>query len=389
MAYFLPVYPNWRDTYAVTHEWRTEVREQRSGKEQRDAQRAKPRRYLSYLATAIRGRERDMVRVLAKHRQQEFQFVEWTNPVGVVGGAAGFSGVTLSEVPAGLAAGDYLYLKGLSGAEYVQVLSLAGADITTVEALVYDYDTSAKAFPCSRGFLKARISGNILTAAAQEYKIEADLTPGLSYWRGAGTAGDLYNGKEVFGWTPNWAQPLDIEWTNPVEFSDSVIGRLKAFRPVTAMGHTWRGTFVGRNATETNEIVQFFDRQKGRAREFYVPSFTRDLLPIEDLSGSTLTVAGTDTAEDYADSLLFTRIIVRLSDGTYLLRAITGIATSGGNSVLTVDSPWGSTLALSSIRSVQWFMNARFDQDSLTIEHLTNSVTQFQISFRALEDLAV
>ena len=172
----------------------------------------------------------------------------------------------------------------------------------------------------------------------------------------------------------------------PYQTVDYDRGVTKTFAPVPIISRTLTATYLALTHADAMSILDVFVRCKGRAGEIYVPTWGHDLPSIVSVSGSALVVEGTAFNDAYAGDLAHKTLLVRTKDGTLLPRQITSMAAAGGNTTINVDTAFG--IGASDIDHVSWMYVARFAQDALTIEWLTNGKANIALSFTTLENLS-
>lgn len=101
---------------------------------------------------------------------------------------------------------------------------------------------------------------------------------------------------------------------------------------------------------------------------------------------NTLRVAGRDVFDAYEDSEVFTGIMVRLVDGTYIFKLVDSITLAGTDSLLHMTTNWAANVPLANIVMVCWMPVYRMATDLLTIEWLTGKSGQTQLTMQSLPD---
>lgn len=156
--------------------------------------------------------------------------------------------------------------------------------------------------------------------------------------------------------------------------------------PANWMANVTQADYMNVNVAAATRLVELFHRTAGRAGEIFVPTWRDDMTPAVDLvaAASTITVAGTEVAEFFDDHPVYRAFVVVLHDGRRLFRKIVSMATSGGNTVLTVNREWSFDVAVVEIKAIHWLPLQRFATDDLTIDYLTDEVSQFRVSTMTL-----
>ena len=153
---------------------------------------------------------------------------------------------------------------------------------------------------------------------------------------------------------------------------DSETGKFSA---ATAWSRSRSGsakTFVTRTRQRLWEVRQLLHALRGPQTSFYLPTFYRDLTPAVNLvsGNSTITIVNVGYSRYAKARQPKNQIRVWLANGTSLDRTVTAAAeVDASTEQLTVDTPWPSNIAVSSITRVELVEKVRIDGDDITIEH--------------------
>jgi len=140
-------------------------------------------------------------------------------------------------------------------------------------------------------------------------------------------------------------------------------------------GHSKRNSvkgFVTKSRQELWELRQLLHSLKGRWVTFYIPTFSKDLLPNQDLSiGSTALImdnVGYALNAYQRESKKYIR--VHLVDGTVLDREITAsVENSTAEEQITVDAAWPYDIAVDDINRIEFLSEVRLDTDDIVLIH--------------------
>lgn len=358
-----PFTPNWRAGVETSPGYRTDIITSRSGKEQRRALRTQPRRTISYTVTVAREDRNRLVRLLAKWQARPITMADPTRRV-----------VTpVYEPPAWL----------IDGAAVV----IDNAAVTFDPATTYPDGTVIQ--PALTGLLSGTVEAQHDTSTVAEAKITFAVDPGSETIDRGEPGLYVLNGREVLAKRPNWASGISEQFEWPTEQVDFGHGRIETFRPIDTGWFTQQADYVGLGAEGAAEIESFFHRMYGRRGEFYMPTGTADLTigATAVADSTTLTVAGRETFDDFADDPRYRAIALQMRDGRLLLRQIASMSLAGANTVLTVTEPWTTAFTPADVAKVSWMPVFRFANDELTVQWPTDGVAQLQLSMRSLKDL--
>lgn len=393
MPRFWELAPNWRSPYTVTHEFRTDIIESRTKREQRNALRAEPRKKLSFTVTAPKDRYRALLRALAAG---SVQGESWYVPEVTAGiptdavAAAGQATISPASTPFWMVAGRAVVLMDGQRHELAVIDHLSSGNLVMEDNFAEAWPLGTKIAPALTGYVATEITGEGETNNLIEATVNFDIEVGLDVSETPAAATATFNGRELFLKKPNWKEGLQDVYRSARESIDYGQGRLAHFLPAVFPTLIRKAAFLNRDLVEAEAIRQFFLRMKGQQGEFYMPSGQQDIVPSAQLTNgqATMTVAGIEFANAYEDDTVHRAVAVRLVDGTTLYRVVDSIDPVAGNSRITFTENWSSTIALADIVMVSWMPAWRLSSDAITFEWLTDSVCQVAITMQTVEDLA-
>ncbi len=389
------VAPNWKSPFSVTYEFRTDIFTSRSGKEQRRAGRTTARRGIKFLVTRS-GSDAWAVRRLLNNFQgapvrmaDHSRFSRLSKAV-----AAGQAQVTLDTLDqrSWIAAGETVALFHGGAYALTEVASVnTGTRVVAFTApLPRDWPIGTKVLPLLTGKLDDSIALRNHTARAIEVDIAFNAEPGIDPADDAGTPLVTFNDREVFTFDPNFAEAISGDFARKVDTVDFGRGRTATYLPINFGSRTRRLQMLLRTQAERRAIVGLFLRQKGMRGEFYLPTFEMDFTPLATapLGASTATFVGTALHDTYQADAVHRALVITKADGSAVAyRRVTASSASGGNTVLTTDPPW--PFAIDASVTVNWLVVHRFASDQLTVDCVTDEVSQVQLPVVSLEDLPV
>jgi len=384
-----PLIPNWSQPVRETFEFRTEVFTSRDGTETRRALRSTPRRTMEYEALVVGERLRSLERLLIRNQVAVFSGAEMvrgtrTTAALPVGGIS----VDVRAAPTWLIAGAKVLLISGIDARLFTVDEVAGLTVT--------FTTPSDLAFASGSRLAASVEGRVSSNLTTNWKTDAVATVPVTFEPLPATeafdVGEIdftafYDGREVFLLSPDWKTSPTIEYLHEVERVDYGRGRVAVTAPIQFGSEIRQGSYLHRSAEDALYLLQFFARMKGQRGEFFAPTWTHDLPPMVDLQGdtATLTVAGSEVFDTYADDTVHRAIVVRSRIGFIPMRTVESIALVSGNSVITLTEDWGIDIPLADIISISWMPLSRFATDALTIEWVTDDLARTTLSVRSLQ----
>lgn len=392
MVKLWPFGPNWRESYEVNREFRTDITRSRSGKEQRRALRSTPRKTISFTTTVAADTMTDLHRLLIGWQHQTIVMPDLFMSVTTSGLAANATALSVSSVPTWLKAGAQVALISGTVKEAREVLTVAGSTVTFTDASTSTFPPGARLHRGMIGTLAEEIQGSRPTNGIAEIKVEFQVEP-TTEPANLGAAGQFFNGRELLLKRPNWADAPSATFRHPSEVVDYGSGRISRVTPIPFSAQLRQMTFIGRNAIETLSIEQFFDRMKGQRGEFYMPTWDNDIKPkVTALVGeNAIRVRGRSVFETFQADTVYRAIAVLYRDGTYQFRKVAAIETvtddGGQDSSIRCTEAFTRAIDPADIIMICWMPVWRFATDSLTTERLTSEVGRFKISVTTIQDL--
>ena len=400
-AKLLPFLPNWSEPYKVTYEYLTEIITSRSGREQRIAQRITPRKSIEFKVTVTGDKARRLNQLMSSWQHRTFVLPEVTRKVVVT--AAVLSGSTAMTTPAAvdwIRAGQSILLG--PNQEINEVVSVSPSGVGTTQTVVLknivagDYPDGLTVWYAVSGYFAPSQAVSQYTSSTQEAALKLSVTPASEDRLDPGAAPITFNGREVFTKAPNWSSPLDLTFSHNVEELDYARGITTRFNPVDFGTQTRRATFLARSSAEAEAVVKFNDRMVGRQGEFYMSSGLPDIVisTVSNIGTTGLRVTGSEFKYAYDDDTTCRAVCVRTVTGLTIYNKVLSVdlvsdGSGGFDSLVTCLTPWTVTLNADTVLMISWMPVWRLASDTLTIEWVTDTVAQFQMSMQTLEDLPV
>jgi hypothetical protein len=363
--------PNWANGFDVRRSFKTDIAVSRSKLEQRRAIRPDPRISIEYRTVVQDADLRSANHFLRAWQNKPTiipDYTRWARTTASASGGA--SAIVIDPLPFWIAAGQNLNLCGEEN-ERVLVDSVAGTTVNLADPLSNAWPLGSVVRPTFFGLLESRIGTSRRTYGTAEITVSLDCYPGGEPPRAAGTAWATLGSREVFTLQPDFAAPPSLNAVWPMDRVDFSQGRTAEFRPVAAAERMLEADFNGMDVTTAGQAEQFFDRHKGRRNAFYMPTWEKDfVLAATALSGSSAFLAsGSDLAADFGAvdySAVEEAVAVFLTSGTVIYRRVSDIGASGGNSLVTVGSAWGTELNAGNVARICLMPLWRFASDDMT-----------------------
>lgn len=388
---FLPVVPNWSTPLKMSYEFKTDIITSWDGKEQRRAVRLNPRRQLSFTANAWESGKLSLDYFMASWMTKPTLVPDFTTFVDII--------IRMdAEATSAVVDGDMSWVTpGLTVALYNRrgvmetrtVLAKASNNILFVENSPVAFGVGTRISPVFEGRVQVTPRVPRATNSKVGYQVQFDVDPGTFDY--SPDAGDTWSGfREAFERKPDWKGGVDVDHVWPRETVDYEFGRVEHFVPYQFPARITRMDFLGRGYDDVKKAVDFFHRHRGRWREFILPTWEDDVPYAFIAAGSkSILIEGMNFGQVYRDTTVFRRIVLRMTDGSLIHRAVdfVEVLEETDSSVLwTIDSFPTIPLTPATLHGISWGLVSRFATDRLEIDWLTDSVAQFSMTFQSLEN---
>lgn len=391
-----PFAPNWSSPYRITYEFSTEILTSWSGREQRIANRFTPRKAITYLTT-LRGPALQRFKDLMWTWQDKaFVLPEETRKTRSIGSTP--PGSTYMDIstplPEWVTPGATVMLDSDTLREIRVIDSLVGNRVIFKSASATEWPAGTTVFYAVTGYFDTSLSSSRKTSDTVTLDLTMNVVPLSETFITFGAPGLSINGREIFDKRPNWSTDVAVTNQHDVQQIDYGRGPITRFSPIEFGTMLRKHIYLARNLSQADDMLKFFCRMAGQQGEFYAPTWEPDVVPkiAAPVGTSTLRVAGRDFYDAYTSSTVNKGLAVRMNDGSMVYRMIQSIDLvedlEGQDSLITIVGTWNQVVSVGTIQYISWLLLWRFGTDSLTIEYLTDTVAQFQLTIRSLEDLA-
>lgn len=384
--------PNWSASVSVQRDYKTDVMTSYNGKEQRRAIRQQPRTIMEFTSLLSFDETRQLRGDLASWQDKPWAITDFSRHTyfSTMVPPASMS-ADLARVPTWMLPNTSVVLRYEDRFETRTVQSIAGNTVTFTTSLGSGWPAGTKIFPLLTAYLDVAINTTMHTNAAMTVPTRFNIIPGSEVKPQPASAARMFDGREMFLFKPNWAGEVQVNFEHPTESIDYERGRTAIFSPLPFTTTVRQATFLDRDQTESDETSDFFDRMKGRRGEFFAPSWTSDMDARQDANAGTflLRVQGQDVFNFYSADMVHRTFCIVLLDGTIIPNKIDTLYTvsdiTGDDTIIECTIAWPVTVALENILMISWMPLSRLASDSLTVEWVTDTVAQYQISFNTLE----
>lgn len=186
----------------------------------------------------------------------------------------------------------------------------------------------------------------------------------------------------VWRFKTNWSSAVNIDHERLSYTFDNMTALPSTVDPGQRAVVVTRTRSLIRGRAEMVRLRRFIQAARGRARRFWLPSFTLDIEPVSGIGGKTFSVKKSGFPE-YAKSVQSPRMFIAVvfADGSpTIYREVTSYGELTDTDVVEVDWKLPS-VSLNDIERIQFISPARFDQDRFEFKHLTDDCAVVQVGF--------
>ena len=224
--------------------------------------------------------------------------------------------------------------------------SVSDAGITLTTPLDMAWAAGSRVYPTLTGRLAAQTNVTMHSNNTSTVAVEFSADPGFESEIDIGEPDLLHLGREVLLRRPNWSSSVSPEFAAVIDTLDYGVGRIDHQNPIPFNTRYHKAEFLGIKASDVTAIENFYRRQRGQVGEFFMPTFTEDLLASQpvDAGTSILRFQGLDVFKDYLADFTYRDIIVFKKDGSYEIKHILSIYTVddliGNDTVMQFTEAW-------------------------------------------------
>lgn len=395
-ARFWEFAPNWDEGMDVTLEYRTEVQTSHKRKETRIAGRQTARKTVEYQSIVPQRVFRSMLGFMNSNQNRLTMVPEFSRGAHLAFDvAAGTAEIEVEETVDWLVVGQTvtLYAGGIAGyrSDLRKIISVTGNVAELSAAVDGDWSAGSKVYPVVSGYLSKSISASMLNNNTARLSISLEVSPGSEPVIDPGAPEFTFDGRELFLKRPDWSSTPTVNFESIRNDVDYGIGRTAHFFPVDFNSRMSKATYLGRDREDAEAFIRFFRRQMGQQGEFFMPTYTEDMIvkgSVDSLA-FTLRVEGDSIARDFDDLSVYRHIIIFFNNGTHLIRRVETVGVindiEGVDSGLVMSETWGIDFEADDVLLACWLPLWRFASDSLAISWLTDEVAQFAVNLKSLE----
>lgn len=415
---------NWANQVSEVIKFKTSIFTSSGGKEQRSAERLTPRREVRFTAL-LNGTARQLIQTLLETKGvAPIQIADPIRLSTVVPEIVpiGATVFTVEKRPAWLVGGVTAALVTEHSTAFVDVLNVSGNLITLVDPLVRPIPAGAAVRLAMGGSLKSKATFSAVTDSVASLPVTIEQEVGAAMPLLGPDDLPTFEDRPVLTVAPNWQRGASVSIESQIERIDFDRGVYRDYLKHDILSRITQFDYTGRGTEDLGALLTLFNACRGRHGDFWCPSWLADMTPTEgiEIGDTQINVDGRHIADFYNTSKMHKAIAIRLSDGQWLFRRVTGITVNGadpgeysddfsddfttGSSIIEVDEPFETDAELpedfSTLRfitplnvnafrleilGVYWLHLCRFATDEMTVNWITDDVGQATAQIMALE----
>lgn len=371
------ILPNWKDGIVERLIYLTDAIESETGTAQTRALRDTPRRSFEAQFLRAETRRSRLDAFFTSVGRRTFMLPLWHEQFRPSGGLT--TGVTTVAFPTGTLAlrefrvGDLVFVNRGNPDDYdvLEVDSIAGDTLTWVTAPARDWPEGVRLVPMRKAMISDRTSVRNMIDRAGRVGIRFDLM------EEDGVVAASWDASQIWPYKINWADDLTQEHDRLDYEVDNETGIPRVVNPQDLATVSTRFSALFKGRSSVRGVRAWIGAARGRNKRFWIPSFTRDIIPTADLSGMYFFAEPFGFAE-YAETQQPARKYLEftLVDGSKFYRTIASVEGIGALTppytitaekfTLTASLP---ATPLANIRSVRFMVPVRFSQDNFEFKH--------------------
>lgn len=181
---------------------------------------------------------------------------------------------------------------------------------------------------------------------------------------------------------------ISDDWEREVDRLDNLIGSPIQISDWIASARNTRKGFLCHGMERIWQVRQLIHALRGNQISFYLPTFFKDLTPVENLaSGSVLLDIDNIGYTDFINAQEPNKSIwIQLTDGTVLTReVVSSVEVDSDTERLTVDSAWPSTISVSEVSRISFLRLSRIADPVVRFRHNYGGDAVVSIAVRGVQ----
>ena len=380
-----PVFPfphNWDKELLESLEWKTDILVGETGKEQRVSRRLTPRR--SFEASfLLSGSELQFFEnFMAMYGGSVMVIPLWHAVTRLTGDmVVGVSSMSVDTTFNEFTVGDLIVARGvvpsLWEAQSISSIASSSVAFSTSPDMLWPIGTFV--YPGVLARVEESTKVTKITDRAGEVTVRFVLEQSTTH--PSGWVPTTFAGMPVLETPTDDSDDIEMEHQRLLAMVDNAIGKRKVYDTGARQfkTHTYRRSAAGREALLELRTMLYWLR--GKARSIWLPTFMADMTvsAATATGGSNLTVKNAGYVRFAMHTRHRANIRIQLWSGVVYYRTVTAVAVaSESEEVLAFAQTWPVGFTPAEVARISYLVNMRLDQESIEINHTTDSAGLFQ-----------
>ena len=378
-----PARANWSRPVGVEYQFKTRVFASRDGSEQREALWQRPNIALKFTTLLSRAGISRMHLDMKPGMEVPLAVrAEWSQARLGAPASSGSSALVLDRLLPGAVAGAKVIVTTDTHEDLYTLSAVNHPVLTLLEPTERAYSDGTRVHLAFTTRAPEDVEFTAQAEAVWTGNMRFDVLQG-TFQEPVTSADDTFEGRELLLARPNWLKAPKIAFGQRREVLDPGLGLDFTQAPETSDFMQFSAGYVGLNRTQAEALVGFFLRQRGRRNSFWMPLWTRDVVPSETalVAANEFQIDGPDFRGAYDASPMWNTLIAIWADGSHQINRITQLSGASDTTVECADD-WDEPIVPET--RVYWLPRWRFDTDKLDVRWRTDTVAETQLAFRTL-----
>jgi hypothetical protein len=275
-----------------------------------------------------------------------------------------------------------------SSYELEEILSVTGSSITLTGNLVSTWPIGTEVYPVLQGYIDAKVTASNKTSIYGGLGLRQREAFDEDAERLLGSHGfSKFNGFDLFNRKPNWASGMQIRTQRRIFNQKTLaIEYVKNYQAESDLLLKFNHTLFSK--AELYEVISFFNSKLGKWKQFWIPTWTKDIIVTAAIGSSdtTLTIEDIDYQNSWSGNVTVGKwLYFLLPDGTEEIREVTGWPSATS---ITISSSLGVDVSAEELPFLlcSFLVASRFNSDELEVQHLTSQISEITFNSMSLAD---
>lgn len=371
-------------------EWATDVMESYDGTEQRVGLRTAPRQRIEFEVLTEEGIADTKLRALLfDWLARPFGLPIWFE-MRLLTAAVSSGSLTISAptADADFRVGSLAMI--YENQDVLEVLEIASTTSTTItfeSQLANSYTAKAYVMPVRTAHAVTQVSRTNTANNVSTTQIAFITLDNVDLSDTTGAA--LHSSKVLLDDANFMDRNINENFTRRVKVIDSVTGQYQQLSGVDRSRTSLRKRWQAKTRADLWRIRKLLHSFAGKRTSFFLPSFRRDLVLIQDIgpSSTTIRISNCSFTQLYKSRRPYGDLRIVLTSGTTYVRQITGSAVDGSDEVLTLASSLsGSSISVASVSRIEFVSMVRIADDKARIVHIRAGTAQIDVNLTTCKE---